>query len=89
MAVFPKKHCDNQDAEQIIKETYDQEKVAQRVIGYSPLVPEDYDEISIAYTTVLGEQCPEFFTYKKDNVVCAVIQVAYNANGDMSNVKRI
>jgi len=81
---------DNLDAEQVQKVIFDKEKIAQRVIALTNLVPEDYDEINIAYIAAgpgIGEM--GLITYKKDTVTVAVLQLDYDSQNRLTNVKRL
>lgn len=80
----------NLDSNQVIKESFDKVKIAHRVISLNPLVPEDYDEIDIAYIAAgagMGEM--GLITYKKLTIIVAVLQLDYDIQSRLTNVKRI
>ena len=80
----------NLDSNQVIKESFDKAKIAHRVISLNPLVTEDYDEIDIAYIVAgagIGEM--GLITYKKNTTIVAVLQLDYDIQNRLTNVKRI
>ena len=80
----------DKDATQVTMAEHDRDKVAKRVLTYSPLVAEDYDEIDLSYVASgngVGEI--EFVTYKKNTVTVAVLELGYDANNNLINIKRI
>jgi len=81
---------DNLDDSQIQKVIYDKDKIAQRVLTVSNLVPEDYDEIGLAYIAS-GPGVGEIglVTYKKETVTVAVLQLEYDSQNRLTTVKRI
>lgn len=80
----------DKDATQVTMAEHDRDKIAKRVLTYSPLVPEDYDEIELSYIDPAAvDPLLEFVTYKKNTQTVAVLELAYDASDNLINVKRI
>lgn len=78
------------DSGQIIKAAYDEEKNAHRAIFLSPLVPEDYDKIDLAYiSSGNGTGKLGMVIYRKLGDIVAVIQITYDSSNRMASVERI
>lgn len=80
----------NLDPEQVIHNTYETKKQAQRVVAYGSLVSESYDEISLAYITS-GDGSGEIgmVLYKNEDTIVAALELEYDSNNRLVNIKRI
>jgi hypothetical protein len=80
----------NLDSGQIIHNTYETGKKAQRVVAYGSLVSEPYDEIDLAYITS-GPGAGEIgmVLYKNNDVTVAVLEIEYDSSNRISTIKRI
>lgn len=78
------------DSGQIARAVYDKEKIAIRTIALSNLVPEDFDEITLAYISS-GNGTGEIGTvmYKKTSVTVAVLSLTYDSQNRLTGVARI
>lgn len=81
---------DTLDEGQIEKAVYDKEKIAKRVIALNNLIPEDYDQITLAYITS-GNGIGEIGTvmYKKNADIVAVLSLTYDSQNRLTDVERI
>jgi len=81
---------DTLDEGQIFRAIYDKPKVAIRTLAFNSLVPEDYDEITLAYITS-GNGTGEIGTvlYKKASVTVAALSLTYDSSNRLIDVLRV
>lgn len=82
---------EERDATQTEILEHDNDKNAKRVLTFSPMVPEDYDQIDLSYVTAgsNGAGEIEFVTYKKNTTTVAILQLSYNSDNKLTSVTRV
>lgn len=81
---------EERDATQTQILEHDNDKNAKRVLIFSPLVPEDYNDVQFTYNTGgNGDNQIDTVVFRKDSTTVAAIELTYNTSGKVTGYTRL